>query len=255
MRTTKGLAPRFKGKKRKKGKKASVKYAVIGSDGVKRWVDTEGNTVPAPKDIENNFGIEFDKEVAVSIVTQMAQGRSLKESLRYGGIRMSDYMQWRRVNPGFGAAVNKARELRSELLHDRVFDKDIASMQESRDLESLTADELDVEMTREKVRMQRQKTLTEFMRKDAPGRFGQKPMDTGGQLGVSLNIGVNIPKDVQAMINKCFRPDISPEGELEVIGFETDGKEVQGVEVIGGEDSPDKEGQGGHGASGHKEGV
>lgn len=209
--------------------KVCVKSAAIGPDGIKRWYDQEGNEVSAPKSNQDGIGIPYDDDVAQSFASLVASGKKFGACLGAVGLSHPQYLVWRKKNPSFGAAVDAAREMRSELVHDATYDHDIVDLME-KPLSEMSPEELERHAKILKLMGQRHRLLTDFMRRDAPGRFGVKYDGSQAHAAVALTITAEVPEQLKALVKDGFCPELSPEGEMEVKGVVDNNKTLSTVD-------------------------
>ena len=117
-------------------------------------------------------------------------------------------------------AVDTTRQLRAEVAHDRSYDIDISPLMDAGPVGA---------MDREKraelgavigLASKRQKLMADFLRRDAPGRFGVKFQKTESTESLQVEVKAEIPEELKAAVMHGFRPQLSPEGELEVQGVD-----------------------------------
>ena len=208
-------------------KKAEIKEAVICPNGKKVWYDINGNVTTAPKDALDGEGIAYDDDVAKTFVMVMSEGESFSKCLAAVGIDHATYLRWRRNNPAFGASVDAAREMRSELLHDASFEKDIRPMAMGKPVQEMNDDEIELYNKQIKALAARQKIIGEFIKRDAPRRFGVKFDGNSAAAAVAITIKAEVPEELKQLVNGGFRPSLTNSGELEVKGVHiTDDQEI-----------------------------
>ena len=185
-----------------------------------RWYDAEtGEQVTAPKKDDNTHGIPFDPNVAETFARSLASGIPFKKCLENAGLTSTQYIRWRQKNQDFSALIDAARELRSENMHDFSFDSDIAPII-SKDTSKM--DDAQRKRHHQDINMasSRQKLIRDFLRRDAPRRFGVRLTQHESRSDLTLSLKAEIPKEIQALVNKSFRPKLTAEGELEVAGIQ-----------------------------------
>ena len=228
--------------------KATIKEAIIGPDGTKRWYDSGGNPTSAPKEKKDGQGIPYDEDVAETFVRYMSEGEKFSVCLEKVGLDHTTYLMWRKNSAHFAAAIDTARAMRSELLHDSSFEKDIRPMVLSKSVFDMDEEEREQYSQTLKAVANKRKIIKEFQGVDAPGRFGHKFDPNTAAAAVAISIEAVIPDRLKEIVNAGFRPALANSGELEVQGVQVNDdqtiSEVDGEKRADGEDTGGKAGKG-----------
>ena len=190
---------------------------VMDSDGkVRKYNVATGEAIDEVK--LKTFPIEvFNEDKANIFFYILSQGTSFKKALRDSKISYKSFVYWRKTNLEFGNLVDKAREMRSEMLHEEFYSSNIELLlTEVDDLKNKEGESLSLTEVKSRIDIleKRQRILSKFKEEDAPTRFGVKYSKQSNRVEGSFSFEATVPEKVLELIEENFTPILNEEGEI-----------------------------------------
>ena len=147
-----------------------------------------------------------------SLLTQLASGQSIRQTLPKLGIKYKEYLHHKRTNKDFRLSLEQAIEERAEQLNDLHYYKHVTPLV-NESVSNMEGIELKDHLTRASIVEKITKVVESQKKADAPSKYGgeKHKLDVGGS--VSVNISHN-PEDLK-MLNQLFSGSISQDGRIE----------------------------------------
>lgn len=162
----------------------------------------------------------YDPLKAETMVQYMSKGCTLTESMELSGLSYVSYLKWLKTSEDFKALINTARANRSMMMHEDFYANDLQTVRKmTKNYDKMTTKDVIVAKSKMALMKDKQTMLQKFQEVDAPMRFGKKAVvTTESHSDLAIKVGINIPDEVKQLIDKSFRPKLTPEGEFEIEG-------------------------------------
>lgn len=150
----------------------------------------------------------FNNEKASIVISSLAQGHKLIDSLEYASISKATFATWVMNNDEFSQAVEKARATRAQFTHEKFY----ALAHEELTGEIPEDDEeLKTHLKKLSVIDRRQNILSKMKKEDNPNRFGDKEQN---QL-MAASVAISIDPDIISKMQTRFKSNLDKDGQLD----------------------------------------
>jgi len=192
----------------KEAKPSQIVVSIVNGKTVYSDADT-GKIINVDKERFTPAYEVFNNTKASIILSSIAQGRTLIESLEDGSVSKATFSSWLMTNDEFSSALDRARSTRAQLAHEKFH-----SIASNELLSELPDEDEDITKHMKKLSIieRRQKILGVQKKEDNPNRFSDKDMTQSMAASVAISIDPEIITKMQAQ----FKTNLTSDGELDL---------------------------------------
>lgn len=153
----------------------------------------------------------FNNEKASILISSMAQGRTLLESLESACMTKATFSMWLMNNEEFASSFEKARSSRAQHVHEKFYQNTIGEL-----TGELPEDKEDLSLHLAKLAAieKRQKILGVQKKEDNPVRFSDKEMNQS----MAASVAISIDPDIISKMQTRFETKLDHEENLDLSG-------------------------------------